>query len=1157
MRHTYATVMTALAAALLASPIAAQEADRFSKFEPGLLLEVGARTTACDVVTFTPDGKRLLAVGDDKVVRCWRWEDGDLSSVPENVLRWSVFREARGNIYALAVTPEVGHRYVAVGGVGATVGSPIAVMDLQEGHVIKALPGDDPSAIWALDFSPSGERIAFGKGNGAVGIWDWREKGKPRAIPLPKPAKDASKIILLAFLDEKNLLGVSRGGWVYKWNVTAPERAPLVLEVPGADATETEGVGSFKAALSPDKKLLARCSTKGTAGRVTLTRLDELTPAERTATAPSLLLLKEREFANCLAWDAGSTRLAVGTELISAPAAGGFSDVIGGRAVIYDVSKPRAAEVAEVPSAFYPDAIGFHPNGKQLVIAGGNNQEITLWDLKDKPTRHGSPILSPGRCIWSVGLDRDNPLLLGFRENRAETWAGPNQRGAGPLHVFDLEHRRFVPAGGFAPIETRETAQGWTIETEENQPYRWVAVSPDKKKRWGLPLDPPRDGFPRCYTFLPAKPGKPVQVVVGHFWGATVFSLTADGAKWARALVGHQGSVMAMGVSADGKTLVTASRDQTIAGWSLADWPSQAELGARFVLRDGKLVVDEVDAGSPGWEAGLSRGDVVLQLAIDNKELYDPGKREPAERRQKYEILTTEKCLERLASPSPRIEHYFLVQREGAAKPLPMLTTVRQRPLWRFFPTHDNEWVLWRWRDYYYDCSTHGDSYLGWQISSSEVSRPPEFYRAEQFRKVFQRPDKVGELMAGRADPERVRLPELQPPTVTLRVGRPRPNPDSAVVVDDEDVPVRISALAEDAESRNQRLKVVKLWVNDCLVKTWQVDDKASFETDYVVARTDLRRGQNHLTVQAYNHADGRGEAPAGRILCRRAEATPKLFGLAVGIGDYSGAQPRTEKSRLRLADLNADRDARTMQRIWKAQKGKLFADVEFDAVLNEQATPKAVFDRLRELAQKVGPDDLLVLFIGAHGTDDEHIRAVLKADKRPIREEMRRDTYYVLGPKFDPASTPSSCFTLPDFGDALANLRCHKLVLFDACHSGGLTHNLIRDVTVDGVGPVVLAACGPGQEALEYGLLDNNRSYGLFAMAVRRALSEEFEDADGDRNGRLDAGELAEFVMRRVPELVEEMKKEGVAGIDPVKDFQQPIGRVPEFEKPVPLSRR
>src|SRR5437879_4292774 len=69
---------------------------------------------------------------------------------------------------------------------------------------------------------------------------------------------------------------------------------------------------------------------------------------------------------------------------------------------------------------------------------------------------------------------------------------------------------------------------------------------------------------------------------------------------------GHRGGVMALAPSADQQVLLTASRDQTLAAWSLVDWPSQSSLGARFEERLGKLFIDAVDPGSPAWESGLT-----------------------------------------------------------------------------------------------------------------------------------------------------------------------------------------------------------------------------------------------------------------------------------------------------------------------------------------------------------------------------------------------------------------------------------------------------------------------------------------------------------------------------------------------------------------------
>ena len=76
-----------------------------------------------------------------------------------------------------------------------------------------------------------------------------------------------------------------------------------------------------------------------------------------------------------------------------------------------------------------------------------------------------------------------------------------------------------------------------------------------------------------------------------------------------------------------------------------------------------------------------------------------------------------------------------------------MLTTVRQRPLWRFFATSDDEWVLWRWRDFFYDTSTRGDSYIGWQVNG-DVDETPEFHEAEKFRERFHQPEKISDLIA-------------------------------------------------------------------------------------------------------------------------------------------------------------------------------------------------------------------------------------------------------------------------------------------------------------------------------------------------------------------------------------------------------------------------
>src|SRR5262249_53406592 len=132
-----------------------------------------------------------------------------------------------------------------------------------------------------------------------------------------------------------------------------------------------------------------------------------------------------------------------------------------------------------------------------------------------------------------------------------------------------------------------------------------------------------------CYTFIPRASGRPTRLVVGHTWGASVYDLLPSGkVELSRVLIGHEGEVMSVAASRDGNLLLSASRDQTIACWSLAPWKTQKELGVAFGGAGGRLRVGTVEAGSPGWEAGLRQGDeIVLVQATDDNYLYDPGKR--------------------------------------------------------------------------------------------------------------------------------------------------------------------------------------------------------------------------------------------------------------------------------------------------------------------------------------------------------------------------------------------------------------------------------------------------------------------------------------------------------------------------------------------------
>ena len=62
------------------------------------------------------------------------------------------------------------------------------------------------------------------------------------------------------------------------------------------------------------------------------------------------------------------------------------------------------------------------------------------------------------------------------------------------------------------------------------------------------------------------------------------------------------------------------------------------------------------------------------------------------------------------------------------------------------FVAADREWIAWTPQGYY-TSSFSGDKYIGWQVESENNLRP-EFYKAEQFSKLFYRPDVISQFLA-------------------------------------------------------------------------------------------------------------------------------------------------------------------------------------------------------------------------------------------------------------------------------------------------------------------------------------------------------------------------------------------------------------------------
>jgi WD40 repeat protein len=1060
----------------------------------------------CDGLTFTPDGRYLLEAGDDKVVRIWKFDPKNgLDPRSAHTLRWSIWREERGAIYALALSPDRDASQVAIGGFGVRTGS-VVVLDRQTGKVVHALTEtkSGSESIWALAFSPSGNRVAFGTDKGAVWVWDLKSPRRNDVTLLGRhPGRgegEVNYVRLVAFITEKDVLSVAQDGRVLRWDVNREEAAP-------AELCRFETPNVFRAALSPDRKWIA---AGGESRRVEVRSLD--------GEAGKTIELEEGNFPQSLAFDRAGRRLAVGVRTVPQDAA--FFKETGDRVVLYDLTQDRPRPSPGPRPTFHAYALAFHPDGDHLAVAGGDDHEVTLWDLSRE--RKVGEVRSPGSGLWGVALS-ESGRYLGFRDRRAADPESPNRRGEGPWRVFDLNKRKWTPPARFEPLAPREEAGGWTVEPSRKDIHVWYAVGPDGQ-RHALPLRH-HDGLPRCYTFLEPEKGKPVQLVVGHYWGLSLFELGERGPRLKRIFTGHSGEVMAVAPSKDGKWFVSASRDQTIAAWSLAAWPSHPELGAAFEVDGDKLIVTKVDVGSPCWEAGLTKGDEVIVFAYAAKLVYN---RDAA---QGKALGEPEECLDQLRRAVPGYECYFRVKRAGVKEPLQLLTTGRQRPLWRFFPTRSQEWVLWMWRSHYYDTSTNGDFYIGWQVNSGagDVNQTPLFYRAEQFRRRFHRPQAIDRLVGARdveatlrslGNTHPVAFGDIEPPILKTVV-------DPTLVAKDCQMQWTASPRSDQAD---QQVVQVEVWVNDYRFVRWAVEDERPMPKALKIPQALLRSGPNEITLLGYNRAGGRAQVTVA-VTHQQRPRQPDLYGLAVGVSDYSKAAALANGQR--PPNLPATkRDAEAMKASWLAQRGKLYANVSVTLCTDEDATREKILAQLKALATRVQPDDRLVLFLAGHGD---------RLDTDPAQAK-----YVFCCPDYDRRRLSETAVSGKDLYEALAAIPCRKVLFWDACHSGEALPDPIRDLTPGAKGLVVLAACEPNEESFE----SQKFGHGLFTYAVLEALDNQdgaFARADRNHDGLLSVAELFAYAEARLPQLLKEIHREGQ---------QHPVSFPPELS-PLPLVRK